>query len=365
MPAIDGEEGRGQPVPRMQRFDLAPGYSISRVIKGGWQLAGGHGQIERDGTDAVEDMRLYAEAGITTFDCADIYTGVEELIGEFLQRYEGAMRNGSLPGVQVHTKCVPDLDDLPGLQRRDIEAIVDRSLRRLGLDRLDLVQFHWWDYSIPGYVEALSHLKDLRRAGKIREIGVTNFDTPRLEEVLDAGIPVVSNQVQYSALDHRPEGDMASMCQRRGITLLAYGTVAGGLLSDRYLGAPEPGEPYENRSLVKYKLIVDEFGGWELFQRLLGTLEDIAQRHRTSIAVVAGRYILQKAGVGAAIIGARHARHLPDALRLFDFSLDEEDLDAIASVVADSLGPRGDVYSLERIKDGKHAGIMKYNLNRP
>ncbi len=345
----------------VQRYSLTPEYTISRVIKGGWQLAGGHGPVDRE--KAVEDMRRYVETGITTFDCADIYTGVEELIGQFLRRYRGAMEDGSLPGVQIHTKCVPDLDSLPVLRRQDIEAIVDRSLQRLGVDRLEMVQFHWWDYAIPGYVEALAHLQALQKAGKIREIGVTNFDVAHLEEVLQAGIDVVSNQVQYSVLDHRPERGMVSLCERSGIALLCYGTVAGGLLSSRYLGVPEPDPPHENRSVVKYKLMVDDFGGWDLFQQLLTTLQEIGRKHRVGIAAVASRYILQKSGVGAVIIGARHARHLPEMVRLFDFALDEEDLETVGRVVQQARGPAGDVYAAERVKGAKHAVIMKYNLS--
>ncbi len=345
----------------VERFCLGPEYTISRVIKGGWQLAGGHGTIQRE--EALEHMRRYVEAGITTFDCADIYTGVEALIGQFLHRQREAIREGRLPEVQVHTKYVPDLDMLAGLTRRDVEAAVDRSLRRLGVERLDLVQFHWWDYDVAGYVETALHLEDLRRAGKIRQIGVTNFDVPHLEELLAAGVPVVSNQVQYSVLDHRPTQGMVELCERHGITLLCYGTVAGGLLSARYLGAPEPEPPLENRSLTKYKLIVDDFGGWALFQQMLATLGGIAEKHRASVATVAIRYILQQTGVGAAIVGVRHPRHLPDTLQSFRFELDEEDLDAIGQVAGRAHGPGGDIYSAERVKGGKHASIMKYNLS--
>jgi aryl-alcohol dehydrogenase-like predicted oxidoreductase/predicted N-acetyltransferase YhbS len=346
----------------VERFRLAPGYTISRLIKGGWQLAGGHGNIERE--QALDDMRLYVEAGVTTFDCADIYTGVEELIGAFLRRHRGAMRDGSLPQVQVHTKYVPDLDSLPTLTRRDVAAVIDRSLRRLGVERLDLVQFHWWDYDVPGYVEAALHLQALQKAGKIKQIGMTNFDVPHLAEILSAGVPVVSNQVQYSVLDQRPERDVVELCERHNIALLCYGTVAGGFLSDPYLGLPEPDPPLENRSLTKYKLIIDEFGGWALFQELLVTLKEIARKHNTSVATVATRTVLQKKGVAAAIVGARHARHLPDALRLFSFALDEGDLEAIRCITDQAQGPAGDVYSVERIKGGKHAAIMKTNLNR-
>jgi len=344
------------------RYSLSPVHSISRVIKGSWQLAGGHGRIERE--QALEDMLLYVEAGITTFDCADIYTGAEALIGEFLRRHRDAFCSGALPQVQVHTKYVPDLDSLAALGRGDVEAIIDRSLRRLGVERLDLVQFHWWDYEVPGYIEAAMHLQALQQAGKIKHIGVTNFDVPHLEAVLEAGVPLVSNQVQYSALDQRPERGMVELCTRHNMSLLCYGTVAGGFLSDRYLGAAEPVPPFENRSLTKYKLVIDDFGGWELFQELIATLRAVAERHDASVATVATRYVLQKRGVGAAIVGVRHARHLADTLRLFDFELDQADLAAIERVTDKAEGPAGDIYTLERAKGGKHAAIMKYDLNK-
>lgn len=339
----------------ISRFAFSPEYSISRVIKGGWQLAGGHGPV--DPSEAIETMRQYVEAGITTFDCGDIYTGVEEMIGQFHSQYP------SLP-LQVHTKYVPDLDSLPTLQKTDIERIIHRSLTRLCMDRLDLVQFHWWDYDIPGCIEAAGHLQALQQQGKIRYVGLTNFDTPHLQAFLDAGVKIKSIQLQYSVLDHRPENGMAALCQKYGIALLCYGTLAGGLLNEKYLGAPEPQPPFENRSLTKYKLIIDDFGGWELFQDLLRALAAIARKHAVNIGAVATRYVLQKEGVGAAIVGSRDRSHLAQTLQMFDFQLDTEELNTIRAVIDRSTGLPGDVYSLEREKGGRHAGIMKYNLNK-
>jgi len=346
----------------VERYDLTSEHDISRVIKGGWQLAGGHGSIERE--QALGDMLAYVEAGITTADCADIYTGVEALLGEFLRRHADEIRSGALPGVEVHTKYVPDRDALPDLRREDVEAAVDRSLRRLGLDRVDLVQFHWWDYGVPGYVEAAHYLDQQRRAAKVKHIGVTNFDIPRLKEIVDSGVPVVSNQVQYSVLDQRPERNMVAFCDRHDIDLLCYGTLAGGFLTERYVGTREPERPLENRSLTKYKLIIDDFGGWDLFQEVLATLKRIAEKHDASVATVATRYVLQRPGVAAAIVGARDARHLDDTLNLFSFELDREDVGAIETIVEEAEGPVGPVYALEREKGGRHAAIMKYNLNR-
>ena len=226
------------------------------MLKGGWQLAGGHGVI--DPATALDDMDRFVAAGITTFDCADIYTGVETLIGSWLARRRA--RGVSEPPMQVHTKYVPDLDRLPTHARADVVRGIDRSLSRLGVERLDLVQLHWWDYDVPGYVEAAGWLDELRVAGKIRHVGLTNFDLPRLREIAAAGIPIASHQVQYSVLDRRPAEGMAEFCAAHGIGLLCYGAVAGGFLSSRYVRAADPAAPLENRSLVKYRLIIEEWG---------------------------------------------------------------------------------------------------------
>jgi aryl-alcohol dehydrogenase-like predicted oxidoreductase len=342
---------------------LPCGYTISRLIKGGWQLAGGHGAIERD--RALADMAAFVAAGIDTFDCADIYTGVEALIGEFLRSRAELASGEPAPLVRVHTKCVPDLAALPTLHPSDIEGIIDRSRARLGVDALDLVQFHWWDYDRGDVIAAARTLEALRTAGKIRHIGVTNFDTPRLRALLEAGIPVVSHQLQYSLLDRRPAGPMAALCQERGVAMLAYGSVAGGFFSERWLGAPEPGDALENRSLVKYRLIIDEFGGWSRFQELLRVLDAIARRHDVRIGTVAIRWTLDQPGVAAAIVGARHAGHLEHTRRAIDLQLTDADRDEIGAAIAGASGPAGDVYALERDREGVHGRIMRYNLNTP
>ena len=336
---------------------LAPDYRISRLIKGGWHLAGGHGDI--DPAAACQDMARFVDAGITAFDCADIYTGVEELIGRFRRDYPEHARR-----IRVHTKFVPDLDRLGTLRPEDVESIIDRSLQRLGLERLDLVQFHWWDYATPRYVEAALQLERLRRAGKIDRIGVTNFGTPQLREILDAGVPVFAHQLQYSLLDDRPAHSMAELCRNQGIALLCYGTVAGGFLSDRWLGRPAPAESLANRSLVKYRLIIDEFGGWPLFQELLVVLRGLADRQHCDIATVATRAVLDCPAVAAAIVGATSAAHLEAHGRIGEVALGEQDRAAIAAVTSRRQGPPGDVYALERDREGPHGRIMKYTLNR-
>ena len=340
----------------MDRIELAPGYTISRVIKGGWQLAGGHGPINERA--ALDDMARFVDAGITTFDCADIYTGVEALIGRFLR----ARGSGAMP-VQVHTKLVPDLSALGTFARADIAAAIERSLTRLGVERLDLVQFHWWDYDVPRYQDVLAELARLRDQGKLRLLGLTNFDTARVVAIADSGIRVASHQVQYSLIDRRPAMSMVDACRERGIALLCYGSLAGGFFSERWLGVDEPPFPHENRSLTKYHLIIDEFGGWPLFQELLAVLAGIARRHGVAIGSVAIRYVLDRPQVAAAIVGATSARHLQSTLQAATVRLDRNDVHAIERVLARTRGPAGEVYELERQKGGRHARIMKYELN--
>jgi aryl-alcohol dehydrogenase-like predicted oxidoreductase len=341
----------------VETVELGAGIRVSRIAKGNWQLAERHGAPVERGR-AIEDMRAFVEAGITLFDCADHYVGVEELIGEFRRRHpEHAKR------LRVSTKLVPDLELLPRLARADVERIVDTSLGRLGVERLDLVQFHWWDYAVPGYVEAMHWMKDLQAAGKIALLGTTNFDTPRLAEIVASGVPVATNQLQYSVLDRRPERAMAAFCAAHGIRLLCYGVLAGGFLSARWLGAPDPRPPFANRSLVKYRLIIEDFGGWDRFQQMLAALERIARRRGASLSSVAARYILDKPGVAVAIVGARSAAHLGETLEIERLRLEDAERAEIAALTDTAPGPVGDCYGLERIDGGPHGAIMWKNQN--
>ncbi|VVD59309.1 aldo/keto reductase [Pandoraea anhela] len=342
--------------------NLAPHYSISRLLKGGWQLAGGHGDV--DYAAAIDDMTAYYDAGITTFDCADIYTGVEALIGEFRRHYTNTRGADSLSKLRVHTKFVPDLGSLAQVNRQLVVQSIDRSLKRLGVERLDLVQLHWWDYDVPGYLDAMYWLKEMQHAGKIEHLGGTNFDTVRARELIDAGTPLLSMQVQYSLLDQRPSLSLASLCEQTGMKLLCYGAVAGGFLSERWLGVAEPIGELENRSLVKYKLIIEDFGGWDLFQLLLATLKRIADRHALSIPTIAMRWVLAQPQVAGVIVGVRRGDHLADHLRVLDAPLDADDLAALERVLSERLPMSGDVYTAERDLNGKHGRIMKYDLNR-
>ncbi|HVC52424.1 MAG TPA: aldo/keto reductase, partial [Stellaceae bacterium] len=251
-------------LPETSRVRLGD-LSMCRILNGMWQVSGGHGQI--DPARAVAAMFSYHDAGFTTWDLADHYGPAEDFIGTF--RREFAARRGAerLGDIQAFTKWVPHLGAMP---RPIVEAAIDVSRRRMGVERLDLLQFHWWDYHDRRYLDALKHLADLREAGKIRHLALTNFDTERLGVIADTGIRIVSNQVQYSLVDRRPAAGMAAFCEAHGVALLTYGTLLGGLLSEAWLGRREPGHAdLVTMSQQKYKQMIDTWGGWTLFQELL------------------------------------------------------------------------------------------------
>jgi aryl-alcohol dehydrogenase-like predicted oxidoreductase len=341
----------------VERFRVAPDYDISRLIKGGWHLAGGHGVVDRE--QAIKDMAVFVEKGITTFDCADHYTGVEEMIGDFRESHPSLA-----PLVQVHTKFVPDYEKLGNVKREYVESIIDRSIRRLKVERLDVVQYYWWDPDgKPGFVDTGLILRDLQAAGKIARIGVSNFNTRQLRMLVDGGVPIATNQPQYSPVDRRPESQIIPYSQSQEIVQLCYGTLSGGFFSADWLGTPEPFEPLVNRSLTKYKLIIEDFGGWDLFQELLQAMKSIGDKHDVTVPLVALRWVLDQPNVGGAIVGATSARHVDENLKVFSFALDAEDKRAINAVLSRCQGPEGDCYNLERDKEGRHGRIMRYNQN--
>ncbi|MBM3504917.1 MAG: aldo/keto reductase [Alphaproteobacteria bacterium] len=341
----------------IERIDLVPGYSISRLLKGGWQLSSGHSEGWERG-QAIKDMAAFVEAGFTTFDCADHYLGVEQMIGDFCRDHPSLASK-----VQIHTKYVPDFDALARIKRTDTVRIIDRSLQRLGVERLDLVQYYWWDWNVAGAVDVALTLKDLQREGKIRLIGVTNFTTPQLRTLVDAGVPVAANQLQYSLVDNRPERQQIDYCRRQGIALLTYGHLLGGFIGEDWLGKSEPQEPFANRSLRKYKLIIEDFGGWTLFQELLRTLKHIGDRQGVGLGEVALRWTLDRPGVAGCIVGATSKRHLARNVEVVRIALTAADRAALAAVCNRREGPTGDCYELENEASGRHGRIMRRNQN--
>jgi len=327
-----------------ETIEVASGLKICRILNGMWQVAGGHGQIDEE--SAISEMLEYHKMGFTTWDMADIYGPAEEFLGKFRKKLD----KDELLKMQALTKFVPN----PGpMSKTIVEHYIDSSIQRMNVDSIDLLQFHWWDYNDASYLDALHHLMKLKDAGKISHLGLTNFDTERMQIMVEQGLELVSNQVQYSIIDQRPAIKMVPFCQKHGMNLLTYGTLLGGFLSEKYLGTPEPTRAdLDTQSLQKYKNMIDAWGGWSLFQKLLIMLEQIAKKHNSSIANVATRFILDKPSVAGVIIGTRLgiSEHRAENAKVFSLELDSQDNEQINSVTIESndlfetIGDCGDEY---------------------
>jgi len=324
---------------RPDRLALSDRLNISRALTGLWQVA----DIEKDGAIIDPDtgadwLAAYAAQGFDTFDMADHYGSAEIIAGRLLAR-------GGSPRPLALTKWCPP----PGPMTADVvRAGVEARLQRLGTDRVDLLQFHWWTFEHPEWLDALHELARLRDEGLIGELGVTNFDAAHLNLALSDGVPILTNQVSFSLIDRRAAGDLADVCDRHGAWLLGYGTLNGGFLSDKWLGQPEPGD-ISDWSKMKYHRFIQTAGGWDAFQAVLGAADGVARKHGVSISNVATRWVLEQRRVGGVIIGARlgEAVHTEDNLRLFSFALDAEDravLDAAFAATTPIPGDCGDEY---------------------
>lgn len=324
---------------RPERIRLSDGIEMSRVVTGLWQVA----DIEKDG--ALIDPEIgagwladYAAQGFDTFDMADHYGTSEIIAGRLLSQ-------GLSPRPLAFTKWCP----APGPMTRDIvRAGVHERLDRLGVDRVDLLQFHWWSFEHPAWLDALHEMTALRAEGLIGEIGVTNFDAAHLQVALADGVPVLTNQVSFSLVDRRAAGALSALCAQKGARLLAYGTLCGGFLSERWLGQPDPAE-IADWSKMKYRRFIETAGGWDAFQGILRAAAAIAERHGVSIANVATRWVLDHPSVAGVIVGARlgERMHAGDNLALFGFALDEADhaaLNAAFAATAPVPGDCGDEY---------------------
>jgi aryl-alcohol dehydrogenase-like predicted oxidoreductase len=331
-----------------RRLQFTPDLEICRILNGMWQVSGAHGSIAPQ--KAISSMFSYLDAGFTTWDLADHYGPAEDFIGEFRRQLVAQRGIDALNNLQAFTKWVPR----PGKMTKEIvEKNIAISLRRMDVDSLDLLQFHWWDYRDKNYLDALYFLGELQQEGKIKHLALTNFDTEHLKIILSTGIKIVSNQVQFSLIDRRPLVKMAQFCQEHNIYLLAYGTLAGGLLGAKYLGHPEPNAMSLNTaSLRKYKNMIDAWGNWQLFQELLTVLKAIADSYHVTIPNVAVRYVLEQKAVAGAIIGVRLgvAEHIQENARIFDFQLSPQDYQKIDHVLQKSrdllqlIGDCGDEY---------------------
>ena len=305
--------------------DISDNNSVPRVLIGLWQIA----DMEKNGNildpeSASKFMNIYADNGLTSFDMADHYGSSEIISGVFKNNYKNPNK------INLFTKWVPKPDMI---SKESTREAVNLALKRMNQSQIDLMQFHAWHYQDPSWLDALYYLNELKVEGKIKDIGVTNFDTTHLRIALTSGIPIVSNQICYSLLDRRASFEMSDLCKEFNIKLFAFGTLAGGFLSNKWLGKSEPDINEKlNWSQMKYKRFIDITGGWSLFQSLLQQLNLIANKKNTSIANIASRYILEDPNVASVIIGARlgENNHVNEHKEIIDINLSVSEKELIS-----------------------------------
>ncbi len=313
----------------VETYRLTEGLEISRAITGLWQIA----DMEKDGNtlDPIATskfMEPYAENGLFTFDMADHY-GTAEIIAGYFKGHSPIGKSAKLL-----TKWVPK----PGpVSREDVRAAVMQRCERLQTTKVDLLQYHAWSFSNPYWLDTLLYLQELKEEGLIGALGTTNFDTAHLRIAKTSGVDLISNQISFSVVDQRGAGQMADYCADNGIAILAYGTLCGGFLSQKWLGKPEPtAAELSNWSLMKYKRFIDTAGSWSKFQDVLQVLNQVGQESERSLSTIASKYQLGQKAVGAVIIGARlgQSAHIADATSLFTFELSLEQKNRIAEVLS-------------------------------
>lgn len=318
--------------PVLETTELAPGLTIPRVVTGLWQVA----DMERDGTQldllhSAAAMGEYVEQGFFAFDMADHYGSAELITGQALAQGQA---------LRAFTKWCPE----PGpMTPQVVRHAVQRARERMRTPTIDLMQLHWWHFDHPQYIDAMRELQALRQEGWIRHLGLTNFDTAHLRVLLAEGLSVASNQVCCSLLDRRALGQMSQLCLAHGVRLLTYGTLGGGFLSERWLGASEP-DSVGDWSKMKYRRFIDAVGGWTALQGVLQAAHQVARRHGVSIANVATRWVLEQPAVAAVIVGARlgESQHRADNARVFSFALDAADHALLAQAFAATRELPGD-----------------------
>ena len=300
------------------------GLSISEISYGNWITHGS--QVEEEQAHAC--VRAALDAGITTFDTADVYAGTraEAVLGRALQ---GQRREGLEIFTKVFWPTGPGPNDR-GLGRKHITESCHNSMRRLGVDYLDLYQAHRFDATTP-LEETMLAFADLVRAGKVLYVGVSEWNAEQItaaaELARQLNVPLVSNQPQYSMLWRVIEADVVPACERTGISQLVWSPIAPGVLTGKY----EPGQPPPEGSRA-----TDPSGGNFISRWLrddvltaVARLKPIAADCGLSMAQLAIAWVLRNRNVASAIIGATRPEQVADNVRAAGVKLDDDVVTAI------------------------------------
>jgi aryl-alcohol dehydrogenase-like predicted oxidoreductase len=326
--------------------ELRQNYRIPSLIYGTWHLHM-HAHTIDWATELGNLLRVF-ELGFVAIEASDTYRSVEELVARFRVDVFEKLGAEAAARLLVHHRI--SQSGQKTLTPTEVRASVHRSLRRLNKDRLDLVQLQWWNLELPGWLDAVAELGRLQDEGAISAVGVTNFPTAAVQMLLSTGASIVSNQVQMSLIDPRAQGKIREVCEASNIHMLGYGALAGGFLSDRWLGQPDPGllptveQPFE----PMYRMVIERFGGWSWLQQLLQVLAARAAHHQADISTIALAWTLHRSGASALLVGISNPRRAEAYLRSLAIVLTEDDDSAIRSVLQRRATINSEIADVER-----------------
>lgn len=306
------------------------GLKVSAVSYGNWIT---HGSQVGDEV-AVACVHEALDAGITTFDTADVYAGTraESVLGEALR---GQRREGLEICTKVYWPTGPGPNDR-GLSRKHVLESCEGSLRRLGTDHVDLYQAHRYDHETP-LEETMVAFADLVRSGKVLYVGVSEWDADQIragaELAAELRIPFVSNQPQYSMLWRVIEAEVVPTCRELGLSQIVWSPIAQGVLSGKY----RPGQPLPEGSRA-----TDEGGGADMVRGFLRDevlervelLRPLAEQAGLTMAQLAVAWVLQNDNVASAIVGASRPGQISDNVGAVGVRLDDDLLRAVDDAVA-------------------------------
>ncbi len=294
------------------------GLRISEIAYGNWLTHGS--QIDEDTARAC--MRAALDAGITTFDTADVYAGgaAEEVMGRALA---GERRESLEIFSKVYFTMGPGQNDA-GLSRKHILEGIDASLRRLGTDYVDLYQAHRYDHSTP-LEETMLPFSDVVRSGKALYIGVSEWDADQLragaELARDLKIPFVSNQPQYSMLWRVIEDEVIPASRELGLGQVVFSPIGQGVLTGKYQPGATP--PSSSRAAGDDAAFIQRYLTDDVLTRVQ-QLQPIADELEMSMAQLAIAWVLSNDGVSAAIIGASRPEQVLDNVQAAGRTLDAD-----------------------------------------
>ncbi len=303
--------------------------ALGTWVTGGWAWGGS------DENESLQAVLRTFESGINFVDTAPVYGfgKSEEIVGRALKEW-GSEK------IVVATKCGLEWDEKERIRRNAsperLMKEVDESLRRLGTDKIDLYQIHWPDPQVP-FEESIRALLKARDQGKIRYIGLSNFNRSQLEECLKAG-PVFSLQPPFNIFEREAENELLPFCIEQGIATLGYGGLCRGLLTGKFKGTEQFRKGDLRRADPKFK--PDRF---KKYVAAVNEIKKLAKSYDKTPAQFALRWAVQQTGITCVIAGARTPKQAEDNAGAFGWTIADADLAKVDEIVArhidEPMGP--------------------------